>query len=936
MNQATTFDQLPLVNSVSTRLFRNVFFIYFFVVICLTLVQMVSEYRHVQEEIFRELGAIETTIAPQLASALSAKDGVRLSSAIASLSRLPIVEGITIENKDGTSQGTSTMQLWNWKQARESENGMTGQSVNEYQGDEFFKHTFAIIDPVWRISIGTGIIYVSDHVVWDRVEYGFKLIIVNSILKTLALWGIFLILSRTMLAKPLGEIVSVIRRINMHNLQSLTINLKRKHKDELKIIETVLKEMVQNLATTQEEIRRKSIELEEKNRQLQKVDQLKDEFLANTSHELRTPLHGIIGIARSLKASLHEKRFKDARLNLNLIIASGRHLSLLVDDILDFSKLRYQNLLLKLKSVDVRQVVRIVEQLSRPLIGEKQLELDNRVSPDLCLVLADDARLQQILQNLIGNAIKFSEEGIITIEGRELEGFVEVSVSDQAEPIPDENYEVIFKPFEQGDASVTRQHGGAGLGLAIAKKLVELHGGSISIGRNTKWGNTFSFTLPIAVNKEIEEKVSLEKGVVENPLQYPTIEPQGVDNDRALIRILAVDDDPTNLQVVFNYLTALNYSIKCVQSGQEALDWIEKNGKPDLVLLDIMMPGMNGFEVCKKLRHKYDVGSLPVIFLTASHRRKDVRIGFSIGANDYLTKPFEKSELILRIRLHLRLLLAKRQLQTLRDFANRISDFKNHEQLLIHSVNSMITTRLVTDAVLFNDQKPIWKARKDYEFLNTYPVPDGSEVDVSEDDRKSEILIRNEIRDDIPLFRFYREQCGFEPQAAHFAFVRPRCCQDSLIVLYRSKERMPFNDLDVEFLSNLLDQLTVIEHNVQSMLSDQLVIALPEIQPHLSRITHIQAASPYCSVYLETEQIPREVRISLSSLDFYFKDETLLRIHRSCLINPHKVVGIRKRFVGNKKYRYEVTVGTKNEEFRLRIGDSYVGKLKKVFPRFFN
>ncbi|HEY9600750.1 MAG TPA: cache domain-containing protein, partial [Allocoleopsis sp.] len=242
-------------------------------------------------------------------------------------------------------------------------------------------------------------------------------------------------------------------------------------------------ELAKSFNSMAKQLRESFASLEAKNADLQRLDQLKDEFLANTSHELRTPLNGIIGIAESLMDGVTGSLPDETRYNLSLVVSSGRRLANLVNDILDFSKLRNETLELQIKPVEMRAIASVVLTLSRPLIGQKDLQLINRISPDLPRVNADENRVQQILHNLVGNAIKFTDSGTVEIsaeivDGEESRGdfreeysssfsrsqMLAISVSDTGIGIPDDKLDRVFESFEQADGTIARQYGGTGLG----------------------------------------------------------------------------------------------------------------------------------------------------------------------------------------------------------------------------------------------------------------------------------------------------------------------------------------------------------------------------------------------------------------------------------------------------------------------------------------
>lgn len=351
------------------------------------------------------------------------------------------------------------------------------------------------------------------------------------------------------------------------------------------------------------------------------IDKLKDEFLANTSHELRTPLNGIVGIAETMMEGATGKLDKKQIYHLGMIVSCGRRLINLVNDLLDFSKLKNNEIILQKKPVDIRQVAEIVLTLSTPLAQARSIKLINRLDKDLPLVNADENRVQQILHNLIDNAIKYTSAGYITVYGRAKEGFLEISVSDTGIGIPEEKHELIFKSFEQLDGSAFRERGGTGLGLNITKRLVELHGGTISVASTVGQGSTFTFTLPIAMSElEPKKQKPQEITLLQSGLAKPPRKSRALANSNR--RILVVDDEPVNLQVMVNYLTLQNYAVETASSGEKALRKLNEraNEKYDLVVLDIMMPRMSGYQLCRILRQKYSLIELPVLMLTARNQ----------------------------------------------------------------------------------------------------------------------------------------------------------------------------------------------------------------------------------------------------------------------------------------------------------------------------
>ncbi|MFD2098192.1 tetratricopeptide repeat protein [Flagellimonas iocasae] len=405
---------------------------------------------------------------------------------------------------------------------------------------------------------------------------------------------------------------------------------------------------------------RKRTELEKQRvAELEKIDRLKDEFLANTSHELRTPLVGIVGLTESLQDGVAGKLPKEALENLEMIANSGKRLSHLVNDILDFSKLRNRDLVLSSAPVDVFAISNVVLRLSQPLLKDKHLKLINSIPKNVPLVVADENRLQQIMHNLVGNAIKFTEKGYISLFAEVKEDMLAISISDTGIGIPMDKMGDIFNSFEQGDGSVQREYGGTGLGLSVTKQLVELHGGTISVSSEKNKGSIFTFTLPLSnktrkeLKMEVQQPLASVQTISSGPVRViPKEKPQ---LSEEAPKILIVDDEPVNRRVLENHLSMAGYHIVEANNGKEALKLIGEDSDFSMILLDIMMPGMSGYEVCEKIREQYSTSDLPIILLTAKNTVNDLVTGFNAGANDYLTKPFSKGELLSRIKTHLNL-----------------------------------------------------------------------------------------------------------------------------------------------------------------------------------------------------------------------------------------------------------------------------------------
>ena len=396
---------------------------------------------------------------------------------------------------------------------------------------------------------------------------------------------------------------------------------------------------------------------------LVKSEKIKDDLLANVSHELRTPLFGINGLAETALAEFRSNTKNPVLIsqNLELIQASGDRLSKLVNDLLDFSSAKEEAAYIKFRPVDLNSIATLVIAICKPLVGEKNLDLRVEIDPDLPLVAGDEDRLQQILVNLTSNAIKFTYSGEVVISAELTSDYnVTIKVRDTGIGIHRTDHDTIFKTFEK----LPSQHlnaSGIGLGLPLAKSMVELHRSELRVESELDLGSTFSFDLRVSLDQtravqptNIHKQMIRRADYIEQANKEPETPKLRSEQD---VTILVVDDDEINRVVMGQQLDEYNV-IKC-SNGLDALTVVDGQ-KPDLILLDLMMPGLNGYEVCQKLRQKYSQIELPIILVTAKNHLEDLTQGFKTGANDYLAKPFHNEELRSRVENQLRLSLLHR------------------------------------------------------------------------------------------------------------------------------------------------------------------------------------------------------------------------------------------------------------------------------------
>lgn len=392
-----------------------------------------------------------------------------------------------------------------------------------------------------------------------------------------------------------------------------------------------------------------NLSLQSMTERLIRIDNLKDEFLANTSHELRTPLNGIINITQSVLEEGAGNLNMVQRESLETVKAAGQRLYNLINDILDISRLKQGEIKLDLRPVNLRTVVSSIIYVFRFLLKEKELCLYNEIPESLPAVRADEGRLKQILYNLIGNAVKFTDKGNIIISADLKDDWIEVSVEDTGIGIPPEKIPGIFEAFVQVHGDASKGYSGTGLGLSITQKLVELHKGKIQVQSEFNKGSRFTFTLPITgecVQNPADSKDLFYHPALQSGSELSDTEIKGNNG----FSILVVDDAPANLRAITGILALDGYSIKAVKDGQTALRILDQGCRYDLLILDLMMPGLTGFEVLKTVRERYSYVDLPVLILTARTMNEDLEVVFDIGANDFLKKPFESRELRARVK----------------------------------------------------------------------------------------------------------------------------------------------------------------------------------------------------------------------------------------------------------------------------------------------
>ncbi|WP_013324044.1 PAS domain-containing protein [Gloeothece verrucosa] len=383
---------------------------------------------------------------------------------------------------------------------------------------------------------------------------------------------------------------------------------------------------------------------QQKNAELDRATRLKDEFLANMSHELRTPLNAILGMTEGLQDEIFGQINERQRKSLKIIEQAGNHLLELINDILDVSKIESGQLELHCTSTEIIPLCQSSLAFVKQQAVKKRIQLDFNISSNILMLTLDERRIRQVIINLLNNAVKFTPEGgKVGLEVVQIgENTVRFAVKDTGIGIAAENIPKLFQPFMQIDSALNRQYTGTGLGLALVKRLVDLHGGEVSVTSELGVGSCFSVDLPLMESCSTDNFFDFQ-----TPLT-PEVEANSVNLKNAPLILLA-EDNETNITTISNYLKAKKYKLILAKNGKEAIS-LAQSQQPDLILMDICLPGINGLEAIQQIRQLPDLKDIPIIAVTALALTGDRERCLEAGANEYLSKPLKLKELVALIQ----------------------------------------------------------------------------------------------------------------------------------------------------------------------------------------------------------------------------------------------------------------------------------------------
>jgi PAS domain S-box-containing protein len=417
------------------------------------------------------------------------------------------------------------------------------------------------------------------------------------------------------------------------------------------------------------------------------IDQMKTDFISTVSHELRTPLTSVLGFAKLIQKKLEDvvlpavdadspkiqRTVKQVRENLNIIIAEGDRLTSLINDVLDIAKIEAGKVEWNMQSLQITEIIDRAIAATTVLANSSNLEMLCEIEPNLPEVVGDRDRLIQVLINLISNAIKFTPEGTVTCRAQCHQGKIVVSIIDQGIGISSEDQPKVFEKFKQVGEVMTDKPKGTGLGLPICKQIVEHHNGQLWVESQLGQGSTFAFSLPVVVEVEAEP----------TPVYLDSLVQQLKENvDRAVSpsyeqkNILVVDDEPHIRELLRQELESEGYLVRAAQDGIEALQLV-KECPPDLIILDVMMPNISGFDLAAVLKNNPATMNIPTIILSII---QDKERGYRLGVDRYLNKPID-TELLLS------------------DIKTLLTQEVSHKKVLVVDAD-LSTTKVLTDVLV--------------------------------------------------------------------------------------------------------------------------------------------------------------------------------------------------------------------------------------------
>jgi signal transduction histidine kinase/CheY-like chemotaxis protein len=514
--------------------------------------------------------------------------------------------------------------------------------------DYYIKTEIQVTQDGLETSLGSLKIYSKNEIIIDRLQYGVLLIIINSFFKTALLWFIMIYYLRKWLAKPLLQMIDKIDKSDGENIE--LFNYSFSQRNELSILQEAFNKLILKVRLSNESLnsQRDNLEVEVVNRtqELNKAKciveealSVKTSFLANMSHEVRTPLNGIVGVVHMLEDTKLDPKQKEL---LNSILSSGDHLLLLLNDVLDLSKIEAGNLTIESVSFNLHKLIEELVFLSSSngMLSDTKIEIIVQENiPEN--VIGDVVRIRQILVNFMSNAIKFTDGGKVTlgISGEVVEDHsIELvfKVTDTGIGIHKSDLVKLFDPFHQAETSITRKFGGSGLGLSVCEQVAQVMGGEIGVESKYGTGSTFTFYITLKVDSNSQSDATSDKEAFCELSDFAKHYPQ---------KILLVEDNRLNQKVAQAMFKKLGYSCDIAFVGREALEILMSNNTYTVIFLDLQIPNLDGFTATRKIIERYGADAPNIIAMTANVSQYDRHACESVRMCDFIPKPIKLSSL---------------------------------------------------------------------------------------------------------------------------------------------------------------------------------------------------------------------------------------------------------------------------------------------------
>ncbi len=528
------------------------------------------------------------------------------------------------------------------------------------------------------------------------------------------------------ITQPIKNLIHASTQISLGNYN---IEIQENRQDEFKQLGETFNQMAKtikyNTETLEYKVKQRTLDLEQANNKLLQMDKVKTDFLSTVSHELRTPLTSVLGfikiISRKFKELMEEqivsptaenkKKSEQIEHNIQIILSEGNRLTNLINDVLDISKMEAGRIEWQMKPNSIYFIIEHAIMATATLFQEKNIELIKNYNKELPEIYGDRDRLIQLLINLLSNAIKFTNKGSITCSAKQVDKEIIVQIIDTGIGIAPEDQPKVFEKFKQVGDTLTDKPKGTGLGLPICKQIIEHHRGKLWVESILGEGSTFSFSLNIASNKiTLKNLESMAKNIREHIVSSS----DSINNDQKTI--LVIDDDKHIREYLRQELSEEGYKIIEADNGKEGVT-IAQNYKPDLIILDVMMPEMNGFDVALVLKKDKQTYNIPIVILSIV---EDPERGYNLGVDRYFTKPInidtllkEVNTLTSRQSIHNRVLLFVDN----EELANKLNDLlaKQGFQIIrssnlentFNTVKSFLPDMVVADATLQDSYKLI-------------------------------------------------------------------------------------------------------------------------------------------------------------------------------------------------------------------------------------